>query len=348
MTRADDTPAARLSRRGFAAIAASLAGATATCAIARPISSHAASGTIIRTSGYIASAEISCSIYCDVLERSEGASKQPVVLVHGGAHTGSCYLSTVDGRPGWAQYFAQAGHKVFVPDWPGTGRSGAVSPGRLDGDLVCAGLADVVAAAAEPVVLLTHSMSGAFGWKLLERCGNSISHLVAIAPAPPGNIQPTARVLEQADEFLIVEQPAGLYRLTLGQAGAPDRGWAIRKLIGESSRFPQDFREPYLTTLTATPPLLVRQRLNAAASQLSVADFAGFVGKPVLVALGSADLDHTEASDRPIVDWLKANGARAQMLPLRDAGVVGNGHMMMLETNSDEIAAILENWLQTN
>ena len=32
-------------------------------------------------------------------------------------------------------------------------------------------------------------MSGAYGWKLLERHGERITKLIAVAPAPPGNIQ---------------------------------------------------------------------------------------------------------------------------------------------------------------
>ena len=30
------------------------------------------------------------------------AGKTPVVMVHGACHTGACYLSTPDGREGWA------------------------------------------------------------------------------------------------------------------------------------------------------------------------------------------------------------------------------------------------------
>ena len=33
---------------------------------------------------------------------------------------------------------------------------------------------------------------------------------------------------------------------------------------------------------------------------------------------------------------------------LEDHGIRGNGHMMMLEKNSDEIAALLERWIRAN
>ncbi|MEH0590107.1 alpha/beta fold hydrolase, partial [Streptomyces sp. B21-106] len=47
----------------------------------------------------------------------------PVVMVHGGGGQGTDYLSTPDGRPGWATRFVQAGYAVYVVDRPGHGRS---------------------------------------------------------------------------------------------------------------------------------------------------------------------------------------------------------------------------------
>lgn len=44
--------------------------------------------------------------------------------------------------------------------------------------------------------------------------------------------------------------------------------------------------------------------------------------------------------------WLSANGAKADFCFLADRGIVGNGHMLMLETNSDEIAGIILDWLE--
>jgi len=47
----------------------------------------------------------------------------PVVLVHGGGGQGTDWMETPDGRPGWFQYLAQEGYKVYVVDRPGHGRS---------------------------------------------------------------------------------------------------------------------------------------------------------------------------------------------------------------------------------
>lgn len=285
------------------------------------------------------------AVYYDVLEPAGGATRPPILMIHGGAHTGACFLATSDGRPGWAQYFAARGHRVLVPDWPGTGRSGGVPLGRLDGALVHAGLADVLAAAGEPVVVLAHSMGGTFGWKLLESHGARIRKLVAVAPAPPGNIQPAAAVVARGSSFIDVGQPAGVIRLLLDAPFFPPRGWAERKLIGTGAQFPADRREAYLASLQPIAPRLLLERTNVDGRQLHIVDFAGFAGKPVLLVVGTDDLDHTEAADRPIVEWLNAHGARASFLALGTQGVVGNGHMMMLESNSDAIAAGIERWI---
>ncbi len=47
----------------------------------------------------------------------------PIVLVHGGGGQGLDWMGTPDGRPGWAQFLAQEGYRVYVVDRPGHGRS---------------------------------------------------------------------------------------------------------------------------------------------------------------------------------------------------------------------------------
>ena len=55
-------------------------------------------------------------------------------------------------------------------------------------------------------------------------------------------------------------------------------------------------------------------------------------------AAESNDLGHARAVDEPIADWLNANGAEADFIYLGDLGITGNGHMLMLERNSDALA----------
>ena len=150
------------------------------------------------------------TVYVDRLMPAPATEKLPVVMSHGGGHSGACYLLTADNRPGWAYRFAAAGHPVWLPDWPGCGRSGDVPFTDLTGERVVAALGAVLAeaAAASPtgkIVLMTHSMSGALGWKLIERNRPLIDRVVAVAPGPPGNIQAQAKVVEETEEEVVVE-----------------------------------------------------------------------------------------------------------------------------------------------
>ena len=48
----------------------------------------------------------------------------PIVMWHGGGQTGTNFLGTPDGRRGWADYFLEQGHAVYVVDQPARARSG--------------------------------------------------------------------------------------------------------------------------------------------------------------------------------------------------------------------------------
>src|ERR1700723_3401082 len=47
----------------------------------------------------------------------------PVVLIHGGYGQGSDWISTPDGRRGWATLLLEQGYAVYVLDRPGQGRN---------------------------------------------------------------------------------------------------------------------------------------------------------------------------------------------------------------------------------
>jgi acetyl esterase/lipase len=48
------------------------------------------------------------------------------------------------------------------------------------------------------------------------------------------------------------------------------------------------------------------------------------------------------------VDFLRQAGAEVEHLRLEEQGVHGNGHAMMLETNSNEVAAAIGRWIEAN
>jgi len=51
----------------------------------------------------------------------------PIVMIHGGGQTGSGWISTPDGREGWAQYFLRRGYAIYIVDQVARGRSAYIA-----------------------------------------------------------------------------------------------------------------------------------------------------------------------------------------------------------------------------
>jgi pimeloyl-ACP methyl ester carboxylesterase len=266
-------------------------------------------------------------------------------MVHGGFHTGASYLVTPDGRPGWASLFAIRGYQVVVVDLPGFGRSGYVPESELTGELICAALAALIDELEVPVALFTHSMSGPYGWKLLETSGDRIRALVAVAPGPPGNIQSPAKVVAETDTAVHMAVSWGTRTLPRQGSLVADRDFVAANLIGASMCFPVTALETYLASLVPTDVRLLYERANLGGAQLRVGEMIRLHGKPVLILTGSHDGSHPRRLDEEIATWLGSIGAAVDFWYLADHGVVGNGHMLMLEENSEQIAEMIIGWL---
>ena len=62
----------------------------------------------------------------------------------------------------------------------------------------------------------------------------------------------------------------------------------------------------------------------------------------------SANGTYHRVYDPCIPKWINQAGGKAQFARLEDVGIRGNGHMMMLEKNSDEIIKFIDGWIQKN
>ena len=61
-------------------------------------------------------------MYVERLQPRQVKSRYPLVLIHGAAQTATNWLSTPDGRKGWADYFVEQGYVVYMVDQPARGR----------------------------------------------------------------------------------------------------------------------------------------------------------------------------------------------------------------------------------
>jgi pimeloyl-ACP methyl ester carboxylesterase len=280
-------------------------------------------------------------IYVDHVRPPPGApGKMPILAVHGAGHTGSCYLATPDLRAGWAVRFAAAGRDVFVPDWPGHGRS----PQRPDFPRL--GTADVAMSLLAlleeigPAVLVVHSASGPMAWWMTERRPDLVSAVVGIAPGPPGNLlkdlpeNPAAILALQDDAsagrpvYAVEDRPVWL------SADFAAASWA------NAPRFPRSAFERYCSSIVPESPRILNERFNIGGRALKIGDPNNLRGKPILIMTGECDPRHPRQVDEATAAYL---GAEFVWLP--DRGINGNGHMMMVEDNSDDLAAMILGWL---
>ena len=204
----------------------------------------------------------------------------------------------------------------------------------------------MIASLGGTVVLLAHSMGGALGWRIAELCGEQIVAIVAIAPGAPGNLAPEPEIESEEADGLVVRTPFRTITLADEGPSIADRSFVVDKLVGGSSRFPRECLDGYARSLTATGSRLLYERANVRGSQVRMDNPRCLKGIPIMIVTGSEDLDHPRDADGALADWLSAQGATVEFAWLPDRGINGNGHMLMLERNSDEIAALVIDWLE--
>lgn len=280
-------------------------------------------------------------LYCERIRKEDVEGKGTIVMVHGAAHTGTCYKITPDGRPGWAYNFAEAGYEVILIDWPGTGRSGYVNPEELTGEFIVNAIAELLKSIGQKVVLFTHSMSGPYGWMLLEKAGEYIKQLIAVSPGAMGNIQSVPEILSQTEDSNEVVMGPIKYDLSLTNNFICSKDYSMKKFIGESKLFPMEYFDNYFASIIPMPPRLIHDRLNINGSQMKMSESFKAGDTKVNIIVGTDDADHPYELDIKIHEFLVKLGVNSEFVWLGDYGIEGNGHMMMQESNSEEIARFI-------
>jgi len=269
------------------------------------------------------------------------AQKFPIVMVHGGGHTGSCYLATPDGRPGWASVFAAQGYDVFVPDWPGHGRS------PMNADFARLGTQEIATSLLAllehigPAILMVHSASGPMAWWMTEQRPDLVLAVIGIAPGGPANLLPDLPADPEKILALRNDEQAGcpVYSkedkpLWFNAAFAADF-WA------NAPRFPKAAFSNYIRSIVPESARVLNERFNIGGKGLKIRDPKNLAQHKILIMTGDHDRRHPRN-----VDETTANYIGADFLWLPVLGIEGNGHMLMIEDNSDQIAALIMEWLK--
>jgi pimeloyl-ACP methyl ester carboxylesterase len=264
----------------------------------------------------------------------------PIIFLHGGFHTGAGYLTTPDGRPGWARYFVERGHDVYVPDWPGHGRSPASADfSRLSMREIAQSLA-VLADEIGPCIIVAHSAGGPLAWWIADTHPDAVGAIVGIAPGPPSNIQRPLPDDPKLIEALRFDESVGCPVYS-----PPDKPVFvdiefIRNFWANTSRFPEAAIDAYAKSIVPESAAVLNERFNIGGKGLYISGPNVVAARPILVVTGDSDPRHPRTTDAAVADYFNAKHA---WLP--EHGLHGKGHMLMLEDNSEEIACLVSDWL---
>jgi pimeloyl-ACP methyl ester carboxylesterase len=320
-------------------------------------------------------------MYVEIKIPAQQTHPYPIIMVHGGSMSGTNYTGTPDGREGWAQYFVRQGYAVYVVDQPGRGRSGflmaatgpmnnsardnsasrfvsqeksklwpqavlhtqwpgngepddpatlqlAMSqlPAIADFDKQQPLVRDALIALVDkigPSILMTHSQGGAFGWPVADARPDKVKAILAVEPnGPPG------RALEftGAPDYFKEGKNALAYGIT-----------SVPLTYAPALSDPSD-----LKFVKEDKPdgagLATCWKQAEPARQLP-----NLQKIPVLVLTSEAS--YHAPYDHCTVKFLEQAGVKPTHIRLADLGIKGNSHMMMVEKNNKDIAAVIDGWL---
>jgi pimeloyl-ACP methyl ester carboxylesterase len=326
---------------------------------------------------------MSGQIYAEFQIPSKVLHPYPIVMIHGGGQTGTNFTGTPDGREGWAQFFLRQGYAVYVIDQPGRGRAaypieiyGPLSPAPnpetiqqrftsierynlwpqahlhtqwpgegKPGDAIfdqfvasqVPGLPDftrqqmlnrdaIVSLLDKigPAILLTHSQSGAFGWPVADARPDLVKAIVAVEPSGPPFFD--IQNVEAPEWFrygTMMSRPWGVTAVPLTYS-PPAENASDLEIIQQDKADGPDLSKCWIQK-EPTRELPKLQKI------------------PILIATSEAS--YHAAYDHCTVKYLEQAGVHTTWIKLSEIGIHGNGHMMMLEKNNLEIAAVLSRWL---
>lgn len=262
------------------------------------------------------------------------------VFIHGMNLSGKTYETTPDGRMGWNEYFVRKGYPVYVVDQVGAGRSGfnqknynkvrnkEIEPNQQPGIVRISDENTKVNFRLEtsdnrsvPAAKFpTHAMN--------EFSKQSIPFMAGTVPTPNPNYKNLSTLSASLKQTVLVSH---------SQSGSFPVEAALLNPVGVKAMV---LVEPGGTGASYTDEQI---RLLSKI--------------PVLVVYGDNLENDTGVPGHSwkayydgwnnFVTRLKAAGGIARMMHLPDLGIRGNSHMLMMDTNNQQIADLILDWLAT-
>lgn len=324
-------------------------------------------------------------MYVEKLESSSpiGNASDPIIFIHGQGQTGTNFLNKPDGGISWTSRFLEAGHTVYVIDQTSRGRS-AWAPGNGN-SLPSTYSAERVqqrftaperyrlwpqaklhtqwpgtGVMGDPVFDAFYSSNvqflanATYQQRTVQSAGAQLLDMVGTPAWLLGHSQGGLMPLLIADarprltKGLILLEPTGppFQEAVFGAASA--RQWGLTDIPLNYTPTVSDplvdlVREVVLpanvTSDNATVPCIL-QAADPPPRQLS-----NLAHLPILTVTGEAS--YHAPYDYCTVAFLIQTGCKhASHLELGNAGIHGNGHMLFMEKNSDEIWDRVHEWVR--
>ena len=246
----------------------------------------------------------------------------PLLMWHGGGLSGVTYETTPDGREGWLTWFLRQGWDVYNSDAVERGRSGFASRDVWPG---------------EPHFV---SMQDAFA---RHRLGESWSPDAAVVKPIAGNRFPVEAYDNFARQFVprwtgTDEAAIAAYTALVDKVGP-----AVLLFHSQAGGFgfPIAQRRPdKIKAIVAIEPAVAGDAAQAAQlKDITILMLYGdFIARsPRWPKMRQFGVDFAAA--------VRAAGGRADVIDLPAVGIRGNSHMMMMDRNNAEIAALIQDWL---
>jgi pimeloyl-ACP methyl ester carboxylesterase len=278
-------------------------------------------------------------------------AKYPVVLVHGGGGQGTDWLSTPDGRPGWAFRLVEAGHAVYVVDRPGFGRSPAFPSltGNRSGHTGLEFAAFLFATPGEE----TNQTQWPWGRdskspELGQLAAGMTSLFDDGAASQQLDGDRLGQLLEKTGPAIVITHSAGA---PCGWLALNKKSNLVTAIVAVEPMGPPFLDFPGIPALswglTSAPVSLVPPVSSSSelAEGLKDHKIEGFEGAQILVLSGAASPRALGAGPL-IVDFLTQAGAKATHLSLADKDIHGNAHGLIFEANSDQTIIPVLDWIK--
>jgi pimeloyl-ACP methyl ester carboxylesterase len=315
-------------------------------------------------------------VYVEVLAPRDVRRPYPLVLIHGAAQTATNWMGTPDGRKGWAEFFVEQGHVVYMIDQPMRGRS-AWHPGD--------GPTRMFTAQQEEFQFTANAVKGTWPQAKLHtqwpgegpnkgQKGDPIfdAFYATQMETVISNVETQRRNQEAGAALLDKIGPAIV--LTHSQSGS--FGWLIADarpqhvkgiiaiepsgppfeatVIGTGKARawgPTDIPLTYDPPVSEPSEIAVVRDAEADGPDLFVCwmqkaparQLVNLKNIPVMVM--AAEASYHQVYDHCTVKYLNQAGVRTEYIRLQDKGIRGNGHMVMIEKNNLDIARLIDDWL---